>query len=591
MIKVLRMLHLCSKVSGKFFPTEFLVCCIFVISVSFVFCIPNHMARCAAIDEAQQNVSYSQFPLRQVENNVAVEFSYIPLPDDEKGFEKEVQRLMESFKSGGNQIEQDNHVEHESENSKRVSKLNNQGLVRAGHDVALVFKVTDAAMNRPIQGQGFVPDSPIRMASGQGNLEYTKKQITKRAKLYGGHFPINEYAYLFVLNIISNTISVIDSSSLYTGAPIEIIPLSDGADCKSMDIDMEWLGRYAYVVLSCGKVAVVDCMRMKIIRMIQAGADPHHVYVQPDGKFVWVCNDGDNTLTVIDTETQKVVSAISVGKGHHEIAFTEDSRYACVTNQEDNNVAVIDVYSLSVEGFVGVGKQPHGLGFSNLSGFMYVANEGEGSISVVNPKSRKMLRTIPVGKGVRKVRFGPDSRYGFAPNRGDDTCSMIDVTRDTVIETIKTGKGPEDVSFAPNWVFIRNTGSSNITAMSMEHYELVKNIPIGYKIPDEVDLPLGHVYMTPQGDGHSVLVPSPGERAVYRYAPGEAAAGGTVPTDIFNTKSDGSSKIMVYYRGLKEVSSGVYMRTVRFNRSGRYEIGFYIDNPELTACFELYVAN
>ena len=523
------------------------------------------------------------FPTRQVENNVAVEFFFKALPDDEKGFEDKLSRFVD-------QIANDQ-VETASVNTSQKFNDQDPKHVRTGEDVALIFKVTDATMNWPIQGQGYVPDSPIRNVRGPGNLKATCRQILKRAKLYGGHFPIDEYTYLYVLNTIDGSVSVVDTSSLQSGRPIEIIDLSNNDKSKAIDIDMAWLGRYAYATLENDEIAVIDCMRMKVIRRFKVGKNPHHVFVQPDGRFAWICNDGGATVTLIDTESQKIAKKIDVGHGHHEIAFTDDSRYACVTNSIGDSVTIIDIYTLSVVGEIPVGKNPHGLGYSNLSQFMYVANENDGTVSVVDIWSKKVINTIAVGDGVRTVKFGPDPRYGFAPNKIDNTCSMIDVTKDTIYDTIKTGKGPEDVTFSPDWVFIRNTGSADITAVSLRNMDLLKNIPIGYKTADEVELPMGHVSLVPSGDGHSVLVPSPAGKAVYRYAPGEATAGGTVPSEIFNTQANGSSTLVVYYRGLKEISSGTYLRVVRFQRPGRYEIGFYIDNPELTACFELYVTN
>lgn len=524
---------------------------------------------------------------RYVENNVAVEFYCEPLPEDREGFDSGLADLIEYVTKGIDQHKQPDHQKGEGDLIRLQPQMQKQRTVHVGQGVALAFKVTDATMNWPIQG--LLPDCPIRFAPGPANLEESRKQLRRRASLYGGHFPISEYTYLFVLNSLEGTISVIDTTGFqWTGKPLKKISLSEDRQCKGIDIDMQWLGRYAYVTLDTEDVAVVDCMSLQVIKRIKAGCNPHHIFVQPDGKYAWVCNDGDGTVTIIDTDVQEIVKTIAIGRGHHEMAFTSDSHYACVTNQGDDSVEIIDVYTLSIVGKIPVGDQPHGVGYSSLSQFMYVANEGDGTISVIDIWSKKVKKTISAGKGVRTVRFGPEPRWGFAPNKGDNTCSMIDVTRDMVVESIKTGKGPEDVTFVPSWVFIRNTGSPDMTIMSLQHPDMIANIPLGHSRPNEVALPMGHISVVPQGDGHSVLVPNPGQRVVYKYAPGEGA-GGTMPSVIYNTQADGSSKLVVYYHGLKEVSKGVFTRIVMFGQPGRYEIGFYVDNPELSACFELEV--
>lgn len=570
---------------------SFSIAFVFYLS-SCVFCIFNGAAIDDITAQSLRQTTHSSgnealFPSRQVENNVAVEFYYHPLPEDMEGFEGELANLIEYVTKGTDQTDQPDKPDAEGIASSFQSPIQKQGTVHVRQGVALVFKVTDATMNWPVQG--LIPDCPIRFASGAGNLEATRKQLIRRARLYGGHFPISEYTYLFVLNSLDGTVSVIDTTDFqWTGMPLKKISLSEDQGCKGIDIDMQWLGRYAYVTLDTEEVAVIDCMTLQIIRKIKAGRNPHHVFVQPDGKYAWVCNDGDGTVTVIDADIQEIVKTIVVGSGHHEMAFTPDSHYGCITNQGDDSVTIIDVYALSAIGEITVGDRPHGLGYSSLSQFMYVANEGEGTVSVIDIWSKRVRRTIPVGKGVRSVRFGPELRWGFAPNKGDDTCSIIDVAKDIVVDTIKTGKGPEDVTFVPGWVFIRNTESPDMTVMSLQHRDLITNVPIGSLKSTEVDVPMGHISVVPQGDGHSVLVPNPSQSAVYRYAPGEGA-GGTVPSGVYNTQANGSSKLIVYYRGLKEVSNGVFTRTIMFGRPGRYEIGFYVDNPELSACFELNV--
>ncbi|MGR3219196.1 MAG: hypothetical protein ACUZ8H_05170, partial [Candidatus Anammoxibacter sp.] len=96
------------------------------------------------------------FPYHQVENNVAVDFFFKALPGDEEGFEDELSRFKSSFTNPQSQIR----------NPK--SAIPNP---KVGQDVALMFSVTDATMNWPIQGQGYVPDSPIRFVDRPGNLK------------------------------------------------------------------------------------------------------------------------------------------------------------------------------------------------------------------------------------------------------------------------------------------------------------------------------------------------------------------------------------------------------------------------------------
>jgi YVTN family beta-propeller protein len=99
-----------------------------------------------------------------------------------------------------------------------------------------------------------------------------------------------------------------------------------------------------------GKVAAVDLENFKVVANVEAGKNPVRIALQPDGKYLWVGNDGEGEessgVTVIDAQAHTVAASIATGAGHHEIAFTADSLFAFVTNRDAGTVSVIDVQKL-----------------------------------------------------------------------------------------------------------------------------------------------------------------------------------------------------------------------------------------------------
>jgi len=351
------------------------------------------------------------------------------------------------------------------------------------------------------------------------------------------------------------------------------------------DIALAWLGRYIYVTVEPNVLVVIDGVHMQPIQRLTVGTHPHHLTIQPDGKYVWVAHDGNASVSVIDTNEHKVVATILAGRGHHDVAVTEDSRYVAVTNQDDHTVTLISVRDLAPVGTVTVGLRPHGLGYSSLSRSFYIANEGDGTITVINPEKAGIQNTISVGKGVRTIRFTDGGRWGYALNRGENTASIVDATTNTVVDTFRTGVAPDDIVFEYDWAFIRNTGSADVTIVSLHHQGLIQHFPVGTVPPSQVDVPQDHASLVSFGDGHQVLIPNPADGAVYQMM-----AGGVVgPSRVFETKGRGSTRAVVYWRGLREVSPGLYSRSLTFEQPGRYEIGLYISSPELATCFELTV--
>ena len=60
-------------------------------------------------------------------------------------------------------------------------------------------------------------------------------------------------------------------------------------------------------------IAVVDPVEGTIIADIKTGLKPHGVDIAPDGKTIYVSNEGDGTLSFIDPAKNEVTATIPVG--------------------------------------------------------------------------------------------------------------------------------------------------------------------------------------------------------------------------------------------------------------------------------------
>ncbi|MBQ27305.1 MAG: hypothetical protein CMH81_04070 [Nitrospiraceae bacterium] len=450
--------------------------------------------------------------------------------------------------------------------------------VYVGDGATLDFRVSDAVTNQPIRA--LRPESAVRLNNGERNLNLCGANMKTKSRRYGSHTPVQFNSYIVALNSLEGTLSVMNPGRT-SRMLIKKIELGGSGN----DIALAWLGRYIYVTVEPNELVVVDGVHMEPVRRLEVGTHPHHLAIQPDGKYVWVAHDGDASVSVIDTDIHKIVATVPVGRGHHDFAMTDDSRYVAVTNQEDHTVTLISVRDLAPVGTVAVGRRPHGVGYSSLSRSFYVANEGDGTLTVINVARPSVHKTISVGKGVRVVRFEKGGRWGYALNREENTATIVDATTDTAVETFPTGIAPDDIVFEYDWAFIRNAGSADVTIVSLRHQGLLQNFPVGHFPPNHVDIPQDHSSLVSFGDGHQVLVPNPADGAVYQMM-----AGGVVGASrVFETKGRGPTRAVVYWRGLREVSPGLYRRVRTFDQPGRHEIGFYVSSPQVATCFELTV--
>ncbi len=175
--------------------------------------------------------------------------------------------------------------------------------------------------------------------------------------------PTRDGRYLYALNERTKagmSITVIDAA---TDRLIKEIPVSLGpgepANGHHGEFDAD--GRFFYFCNMGGRtVAVIDTVKMEVVKALQAGAGAGHPKLAKDGKHLFVVVHKDNVVTVIDTARQEVVRHIPVGTGKeaaHTGYFTPDGRYFYMVNAEDNVINKIDVARMEVVSRIPVGRQ------------------------------------------------------------------------------------------------------------------------------------------------------------------------------------------------------------------------------------------
>jgi YVTN family beta-propeller protein len=187
---------------------------------------------------------------------------------------------------------------------------------------------------------------------------------------------------------------------------------------------------------------------------IRMEAQPISVSVTPDGKFAYVCNYLDKTVSVIRTEdntvidtdpsTEDKIDPIQVGNYPFGVSVTPNSAFAYVTNFGDDSVWVIRTEDNTVidtdpvkDGInpIQVGNGPFGISVTPNGAYAYVNNYLENSVSVIRTKDNTVIDTdpstdeinpIPVGKyPYGGIAVSPDGESVYVGNYGDGTVSVI----------------------------------------------------------------------------------------------------------------------------------------------------------------------
>ena len=462
--------------------------------------------------------------------------------------------------------------------------------VRAGEDANVKFKITDTASGTPVKGLNL--STWISMRAGEKPADATQCREKIQSYLTGSlrarpDVDLNSY-YILALNR-SADISVIDPLLGFGGSKLLtlIMMKSPGED---------WVlsgdGEKIFVSLPLiNQVAVIETRSWTVANYIDAGVKPTRLTLQPDQKYLWVANEGNDVnkeegsgVTVIDTGTLKVAAQISTGAGRHEIIVSGDNRFAFVSNRESGTVSIIDVRTLAKTSDVKVGPTPISMALSGLSKAIYVASEGEGTVTVINEQSQILAR-MKAKPGLRSIRFAPGDRYGFVINTKESTVNIFDAASNRMLHEVTVGKAPDQIMFSNAFAFVRSLNTESVAMLRLGNIASevdLTEFPGGQALPSKGSAPVraDSIVLAPEGNG--VILANPVDKVLYYYSEGMAA-----PMGNFQNYRREPLAVLVVDRSLRETSPGIYSTTIKLPASGNYDVAFLTDSPRISHCFDV----
>ena len=462
----------------------------------------------------------------------------------------------------------------------------------AGSDARVTFRVSDTHTQQPITG--------LRPSAWISARSYThapnEAECRDKISTYVGGFlaarpEINLNAYYLLTLNHDNTVTFINPQISFSATKLESIVTLPGRGADwvlSRDQDL------LYVTLpQQSQVVAINTLTRKIVANITIGdkVKPMRIALQPDGRYVWVGLDGSPSVAAIDTTTNRLAAVVPAGEGLHNLAFAEDSQFVYVSNSAADTVTVIDTKALRKVADISVTKTPVPMAYSYASRMLYVAGINGAAISVIDPNKRQAVASIPVTRGVVALRFDPQGRYAFAINQVESSVSVIDAATNSVIAASEVVKGADQVTFTARYAYIRGTESEKFSLIDLSEARKGKlaSTPIqaGQQppaaAPDDINVA---DMIRPTPEGNAVMIANAPDGVVYYYTEGLMAPSGT----ISNYKRRAHA-LMLIDNSLTEVAPGTYTATVRLRRGGRFDVPMLIDQPRLTNCFELEVAD
>ncbi|MFZ5673249.1 MAG: cytochrome D1 domain-containing protein [Pseudomonadota bacterium] len=237
-----------------------------------------------------------------------------------------------------------------------------------------------------------------------------------------------------------------------------------------------------------GKLVIIDTAAFPAgpVASIAVGGHPAHVIADTQGRFAYVSNSEDDTVSVVDLDKREAVATITTGDYPHGLRISPDGKAIYVANVQDGTVSVLDPITRTETDRVAVGAAPVQVGFTPDGSRVYVSLRDDDKVAVINTATRKVIARIDVGRSPIQVHATPDGRFVYVANQGteaepDETASVIDIASGSVAVTILTGKGAHGVTVSNDGAsaFVSNILAGTVSEISIAGQSVVRTYNVG----------------------------------------------------------------------------------------------------------------
>ena len=201
--------------------------------------------------------------------------------------------------------------------------------------------------------------------------------------------------------------------------PNAVFPYACVADSKR--------GRLYVSLWAAASVAVIDLKTQQVLQRWATGEHPCEMVLRRDGKFLFVANANDNTVTILETSTGRAVETIWAtlfpqsprGATPNSLALTPDEKTLFVANANINAVGVFDVeqpgHSRAL-GFIPAGWYPTSVRVTTDGRRLLVSN-GKGNVAMANPLGPQPVRERSLEQYIGKLFRGTLSIIELPPRK------------------------------------------------------------------------------------------------------------------------------------------------------------------------------
>jgi YVTN family beta-propeller protein len=282
----------------------------------------------------------------------------------------------------------------------------------------------------------------------------TLKVLSKIPTGVGPHEVIasSDGRYAYVANygtqqVVGNSLSVID---IRAGKEIKRLEL--GALLRPHGI-VEANGKIYFTAEVNRVIARYDPAKESVDWIMGTGqAISHMLAITPDAKRAYTANITADTVTSIDLNAPppdpKAVTQIAVGKQPEAIDVSPDGREVWVGQNGDGGVSIIDTATNKVKETIKVGEVPIRVKFTPDGKRVLVSDPKAGELIVMDAATRKELKRLKVEGVPVGILITPDGRRAFIAAMQANKVIVVDLEKVEIAGAIEPGQGPDGLAWA-----------------------------------------------------------------------------------------------------------------------------------------------
>lgn len=254
---------------------------------------------------------------------------------------------------------------------------------------------------------------------------------------HSGRASLTEPGTVTVLDLVDRRVETVYQPEGYRG----LRDVTVGANGRRM-----WLTSEAD-----SGIVELDAATGTVLMMWKTGAaKSHRVVITPDLRKLYVANGASDSVTVINRQTV-VAKRIPAGLHPEDLDVAPNGRWVWVANRGDHTVSVIHARKDKlVATLPSGGQEPVRVRFRPDGYEVWVANYGSNSVAIFDRFKQEQIATVELEAGPWDILFSPDGRRAFVSAPDQNLVYVIDVDTREVTQSFYAGPSPAALAWAGN---------------------------------------------------------------------------------------------------------------------------------------------